>query len=257
VEKGDLQAITLKDYSINETTKKVVPRDELELVKQKDDTWAANDMAKDEEVDRYKMNNFLKALDELSIVGVRPKPEGLSASLNQSTGQVKISTGDLLSLQEKGFYFSGDGLLRSNEGEIVAATSKGVTYTLRFGEVAYGSGFDVSAGTNGSGEAEGPAENRYLMITSNFDGSVFTEPPLPENTDFLERPDSLWTAEDHRMKSMQLKHDEWKKNLEEGRKLSDKLNSRFADWYYVISADSFKKLRLTRDDLLKKKPKQN
>ncbi len=44
-------------------------------------------------------------------------------SLSQSTGQVTISTNDLLSLQDKGFYFTGDGLLRSNEGELIAITS--------------------------------------------------------------------------------------------------------------------------------------
>jgi hypothetical protein len=258
VEQEELQKINLKDYSINETTQKVETRDELALVKEIDDTWVATDMSDEQEVDKYQMNNFIKALDELSIVGIRPKPEGLSVSLQQSSGQVRISTSDLLSLQSKGFYFTGDGLLRSNEGEMVAVTSNGVSYTLRFGEVAYGSGFEVSAGTAAeTGEAKGPGENRYLMITTSFDETVFTEPPLPENTDFLERPDSVWTAEDHRMKSLQLAHDEWETNKRDGLELSDELNSRFAEWYYVISADSFHKLRLTRDDLLKDKPKPN
>ena len=228
------------------------------MVKDQDGTWAATDMAENQEVDKYKMNNFTKALDDLSIVGVRPKPEGLSASLQQSSGQVRINTSDLLSLQNKGFYFTGDGLLRSNEGEIVATTTKGVSYTLRFGEIAYGSEFEVSAGDEEeAGEAKGPGENRYLMITASFDGSVFNEPPLPANTAFLEKPDSLWSAEDHQMKSLQMAHDEWEKNMKEGRELSDELNSRFAKWYYVISADSFQKLSLTRADLLKDKPKPN
>ena len=258
VEKEELRSITLKDYSINEATKKLEMRDELVVEKQADDAWAANGMTDEQEVDKYKMNNFLKALDELSIVGVRPKPQGLTASLRQSSGQVKINTSDLMSLQSKGFYFTGDGLLRSNEGEMVAVTSRGVSYTLRFGEVAYGSEFEVSAGSQDEGEdVKGPGENRYLMITSNFDEAVFEEPPLPANTDFQEKPDSMWTAEDHRMKSMQMAHDEWETNLAEGRRLSDELNSRFAEWYYVISADSYHKLRLTRDDLLKDKPKQN
>jgi hypothetical protein len=258
VEKEEFESIKLKDYSINEATQKVEKRDELELVKQEEDTWVATDMTEEQEVDKYKMNNFVKALDEVAIVGVRPKPEGLSASLQQSTGQVRIGTSDLLSLQSKGFYFTGDGLLRSNEGEIVATTEKGVSYTLRFGEVAYGTGFEVSAGAaDETGEVKGPGENRYLMITTNFDQSVFTEPPLPDNTDFLDKPDSLWSAEDHRMKSLQLAHDEWENNLKAGRELADELNTRFARWYYVISADSFGKLSLTRQDLLKDKPQAN
>ncbi|MGD8415172.1 MAG: DUF4340 domain-containing protein, partial [Candidatus Latescibacterota bacterium] len=251
----ELQKIDIKDYSINEATKKIEMNEDLLLSKQDGDNWVASDMRDDEEVDKYKMNNFVKALDELSIVGVRPKPAGLSASLQQTSGKVSISTNDLLSLQDKGFYFTGDGLLRSNEGELVATTIKGVSYTLRFGEVAYGTEFEVSSGTAGGDKPGGPAENRYLMITTSFDESVFSEPPLPDNDDYLEKPDSLWTAEDHRMKSMRLTHDEWEKNLTEGRELSDELNARFADWYYVISADSFHKLNVTRDDLIKEKPK--
>jgi len=257
LETEELRTIDVKDYTINETTKKMEMYEELVLSKQADDKWAAADMTEEQEVDNYKMNNFVKALDELSIVGVRPKPAGLSTSLSQSTGQVTISTNDLLSLQDKGFYFTGDGLLRSNEGELIAITSKGVSYTLRFGEVAYGTEFEVSAGSDGSGEVTGPGENRYLMITTGFDGSAFSEPELPENEDYLVKPDSMWTADDHRMKSMRLQHDEWEKNLADGRGLSDELNSRFAKWYYVISADSFQKLTLTRNDILKEKPQPN
>ena len=38
--------------------------------------------------------------------------------------------------------------------------------------------------------------------------------------------------------------------MEQARTTSEELNARFADWYYVISDDSFKKLRLKRQDLL-------
>jgi hypothetical protein len=257
VEKGQIETVLLKDYSIDEGTGMVNQRDELILTKNLDDTWSANNMRDDQEVDRYKMNNFLKALDELSIVGVRPKPEGLSASLRQTDGEIRINTSDMLSLQGKGFFFSKDGRLLSNEGELQATTTKGVTYTLRFGEVAYGTGEAVSAGTGAAGEQQGPGENRYLMITVNFNPGAFAEPEKPENTDFLEKPDSMWTAEDHRMKGMQLAYEEWERNVAEGHALADELNHRFAKWYYVISAESFDNLAITRADLLKDKPKPN
>ena len=35
----------------------------------------------------------------------------------------------------------------------------------------------------------------------------------------------------------------------------DELNARFADWYYVISDEVFRKIHLNRDDLIKKKEK--
>lgn len=43
----------------------------------------------------------------------------------------------------------------------------------------------------------------------------------------------------------------WKARLENGKKRADTLGRRFADWYYVISADSLGKLRPTRDELIK------
>lgn len=41
--------------------------------------------------------------------------------------------------------------------------------------------------------------------------------------------------------------------VEEGRKKVDELNSRFADWYYVITEEDFDKLRLNRERLVKEK----
>jgi hypothetical protein len=255
VEKDQIQQIVLKDYSINERTRKVDQRDEVVLEKAEGDEWTTDGIPKDKEVDRYKVGNFLRALDELKIEDVRPKPSGLSASLRQTSDEVKISTGDMLSLQSKGFYFSSDGRLLSNEGEVQATTSKGVIYTLRFGEIVSGSELSAAAGAESGNGLQGAGENRYLMITTSFDDTMFPEPPKPDNTDFLEKPDSLWTANDHRMKGMQMAREEWEKNLKEGREISDELNSRFAQWYYVISADSFEKLHVSRNDLLKDKPK--
>ena len=37
------------------------------------------------------------------------------------------------------------------------------------------------------------------------------------------------------------------------RQLAEDLNNRFAAWYYVISSDSFEKVRLDRSDLVQEK----
>lgn len=47
-----------------------------------------------------------------------------------------------------------------------------------------------------------------------------------------------------------------KTKIEDGKKLAEELNSRFGDWYYVISADDFEKLRQTRDKLVKEKEQE-
>ena len=50
------------------------------------------------------------------------------------------------------------------------------------------------------------------------------------------------------------KKKEYDEKVEEGKKKADFLNNRFKDWYYVISADNYDALRLTRDKIVK--PKQ-
>jgi hypothetical protein len=256
VNKDNIKEVTLRDYSINERTGQIDQRDVLELDK-KDDEWSANRQAADQEINTTKMTDLLKAIDELSIVGVRPKPEGLSTSLERMSEGVSISQSDMMSLQSKGYYFTRDGQLVSNEGELQARTKDGVTYTLRFGEIVYGSGLAVTAGIDTSESNEQDSgENRYLFITTEFDSREFgPEPPKPRNTDFQNKPDSLLTDSDKENRTVQRKHDEWAKKVEDARKINDDLNKRFARWYYVISQSSFDKLRVTRQDLLKKKEK--
>jgi hypothetical protein len=185
---------------------------------------------------------------------VRPKPEGITQGLKKTSEGIQISTQDMLSLQSKGYFFTRDGSLLSNEGELQARTTDGITYTLRFGEVAYGSGFEVSAGMeNPENAGNQTAENRYLFITADFDPAYFDEPSSPKNTDFLNKADSLYTDEDRRNKELYTAHEEWKRKIETGQQLSEMLTNRFAGWYYVISEDSFKKLRLTRSELITEK----
>lgn len=48
---------------------------------------------------------------------------------------------------------------------------------------------------------------------------------------------------------------EYEKKLEDGKRKVELLNERFGEWYYVVSAESLKNLRLGRADLVKKKEK--
>jgi hypothetical protein len=213
-------------------------------------------MSSTQEVDSTKFDALLKAIEELSIVGVRPKPAGLSRNLSRSEGGEGMSQADLLSLQSKGYYFTRDGNLVSNEGELEIRSSQGVIYTLRFGEILYGTGDSVTAGTDTSNEDDkerGPGENRYLFITASFDPTRLPEPAQTDDTDFLNKPEDDWTDTDRKNKELKDNHDEWVRKVEEGRELSDRLNTRFADWYYVISSSSFDKVHLKRSDLVKTK----
>ena len=252
VEKIKIEKVVLKDYSVNEQTGTVDQRDNL-ILNKTDDGWTADDMSEDQEVDDTVINDLITAIDELSIVGVRPKPEGLSRSL-QSSNNIALVQRDLLDLQRKGYFFTRESQLVSNEGELQAATTDGIIYTMRFGEILYGVGESVSAGTDSTAdETSGPGENRYLFITTNFENNYFTEPEIPENLEFQEKADSLWTDTDRANEELHDTHETWKQNVEKGLKLSAELNNRFADWYYVISAEIFDKLRKKRSDLIKEK----
>ena len=255
VNQSDIEQMTLKDYSINERTGTINQRDVV-ILDRDQDSWKANRMSSTQEVDSTKFDALLKAIEELSIVGVRPKPEGLSRSLSRSEGGEGMSQADLLSLQSKGYYFTRDRNLVSNEGELEIRSSQGVVYTLRFGEILYGTGDSVTAGTNTRNEddqEQGPGENRYLFITASFDPNRFPEPAQTNDTDFLNKPEDDWTDTDRKNKELKDNHDEWLRKVEEGRELSDRLNTRFADWYYVISSSSFDKVHLNRSDLVKQK----
>lgn len=251
INKDDIENLVLKDYSINERTGRVQDRDVIVLEKHGD--WATPGMKSDEEIDKATMNGVLSALDELSIVGVRPKPEGLTAALTIGSDSLSFNRSDMLSLQSKGYFFSRDGRLLSNEGEVQARSSDGLVYTLRFGEVVYGSGLAVTAGTSGDAPEGGETgENRYLFVTVSFDKSIFPEPAQPANVDFRIKADSLWTDDDRQNKALDDAYRQWGDKYNRSQTRASELNARFAKWYYVISSASFEKLRPQRADLVKK-----
>lgn len=265
VDQDRIEQVILKDYSIDERTRVLNQRDTIILTRG-DPDWTTNRMRSGEKVAGAKMEDLLKALDELTIVGVRPKPAGLSRSLEDNDEGISVTRSDLASLQDKGYFFTGDGQLVSNEGEIQVRTADGVVYTLRFGEIVYGAGDALTAGLAGTGTAgdsgsgrpggaeagssPGPGENRFLFITTGFDASVFPEPPRPGDLAFQARADSLWTDADRTNADLQERHEAWQRNVDTGRRTSADLNARFAQWYYVISADSFDRIRLGRGDLV-------
>ncbi len=250
LEQAEIGEVVIKDYSIDERTGSVNDRDTIELIKDDTDTWAAEGMRNNQEVNIGEMNKILTELDKLAIVGVRPKPEGLGASLKKmDDGTLQVTQRDLMALQSKGYFFSRDGELLSNEGEVQVALDDGVRYTLRFGEVVYGT--NVSAA--GSADEQGPGENRYLFISVGLDSDRWPEPPLPADMSFQAKADSLWTADDFSNKSLQTAHDTWQKNFASASQRRDELNQRFGNWYYVISQESFEKLRATRELLIRDK----
>ncbi len=230
--------------------------------------WKIGGLKENEEVNAEKVGEMLTALGELKIAGVRPKPPVLTRDLRLS-GDVEVKKRmtmeqqlALQSLPQKGYYFLPDGTLVSNEGELQVSGDDGAVYTLRFGDVLVGEGAAVSSGAEDPKkdpkEKKG-SENRYLMVTARFDEALLGAPPAEPKAyvaDPAKKPEEQ-KAEEEKAKKEKEEHDRKKKDhdkkIEDGKKRVQELTDRFAEWYYVISADVFKKLRKTRTDVVKPK----
>jgi hypothetical protein len=130
----------------------------------------------DEELNKEKLDDLKSALDNLQIVDVKPKPEGLAGDL--SADDAAFKNPDLLqSLQSLGFVPHEEGRRKEFlgfNGELNVGTKDGVEYVLRFGSTE-----SAEAGENKAGEAKA---RRYLFVTARLDNSRLKPPtldPLP------------------------------------------------------------------------------
>src|SRR6185436_880711 len=215
-------------------------------------------------------------LTGLKLAGVRAKPPVVAKAKNMGD-LAKIPQQQLMaiahSMAQHGFFIFREGAanysLVSNEGELQVSCEDGVVYTLRFGEVLVGTGAEVSAGAKDEPKKDKKdekkddkkvgTENRYLFVGAHFDETAI--PPLPPEpkayvADPAKKPEEQ-KAEEEKAKKDKEEYESKKKDFErkkdDGKKRAEKLAARFADWYYVISADAFKKLRVDRAQLAKPK----
>ena len=252
VERDDVKRTVLNEYQIDERTGAVRRRGEFIVDWVEEYEWAANDVPAGMEVDYVQMNLLVGAIMGLEIVGVRPKPEGLSGNLRQAFEARTITNADLQTMQSRGFYPTQGGEMLSNEGELLVRTDEAVLYTLRFGEILYGSGNAVAIGDETSDDQDaGAGENRYVLITAEFDQSGLPEPPQPSNRDFENKAEGQWTDGDRENKERADLYAQWERRTEDGQRRAEELSTRFAKWYYVISAGSYNRVHKTRDDFLK------
>lgn len=182
----DIAEITFDNYSVDETQGMIVKGDKLVVSKDDASKWTLEGLTATEQVDEEKLRSIGDTLGQIKIVGVRPKPEGLTAALKQANGFDRAMLGQML--QEKGYFLTRDGTLVSNEGDLIFETKKGIRYTLRFGEIAYGDGEAVTSGKESAkpkeGTEQGPqpvaGNNRFLMVTAEFDPSILKAPTGPK-----------------------------------------------------------------------------
>jgi hypothetical protein len=104
-------------------------------------TWKLEDLDADaEELNVEKINTAVSTLDELKLMGVRPKSAELRDYLIG-----KSEDFNAMEMVSKG-YFPTSNKLYSNEGEVIASTNKGVVYELKFGQIFTGTEFELESG---------------------------------------------------------------------------------------------------------------
>jgi hypothetical protein len=233
-----------------------------------------------EELNSQKLNDLKFAIDDLKIVDVAKKPPGLSANLTADESFTN-NLEAVRSLVEKGFVpYEGEILARN--GEVHVTTKEGVEYILRFGEIA---GQDVTDATK---------LNRYMFVTTRVDEKQIPPPQLEEEpaepanvpepstpapkeegakgdqgeegtkasgdgektqTKVPELSDTARAEKERIKKANQRKVDEYNDKMKKAKARSAELNARFANWYYVVSEDTYKKIHLSRSDIVKETSK--
>lgn len=282
----------------------------------KDGTFSPNKMADDEELNAPKLDELKTALDDLKIVDVVRKPEGISADLKASADFTNKREA-FVTLATRGFIIAktreGEVELCSKEGEVRGLMKDGVEYVLRFGEIAAESDAapakddekdkQQKEGQEKSEKKPSAGQNRYLFVMAEFNPDVIAKPQLEalpeakpeaeeksadelkeaakteekaaEDKEGVKDEESVKgeksekgadkaadknsiDAERQRIeKENKRKQEEYDEKLAAGKKHAEELNARFADWYYIISDDVYRKIRLGRGEIIKKKDQKN
>ncbi|MBR6436542.1 MAG: DUF4340 domain-containing protein [Thermoguttaceae bacterium] len=215
------------------------------------------EMRDDEGLDVARIGRLAQALDDLKIVDVRRKSDAFSKSLKQ-TGAVKVDVETQADLIAKGFCLlpipGPDGqqqiTLLSTDGDITVNMGNGVEYVLRFGAIA----------DNVRSNQDESAVNRYLFVMVQFNPDGIKKPelePVPEAPN-ENSPDGAAVAEITQKiadvkAANEKKTKQYEAAVDRAKEKVEKLNKRFADWYYIIDDAEYKKIHISRKDVIAKK----
>jgi uncharacterized protein DUF4340 len=188
----------------NNTDSKWIP-ESLQQFDPQTQTYVDQPLAENQEINSDSLKELKDALDDLTIVDVERKPEGLSADLKAGADFLKNNEA-ILSLITKGFApvalsAGAKSEILSSQGELICTLNNGVEYVLRFGNLKIGDGSeekgaedaaDSSADTSSSdapagqeipdGEEKSPDQgiHRYLFVTTKFNESIIERPQTEE-----------------------------------------------------------------------------
>ena len=293
VEAGDLRRLVIPDESVAPDAARLV-RGGDPLTLQREESfgeWTADGLPDGKQIDQAKANELARTAAGLTIVGVRPKPDGLNPDLTVDPAVVRSQLQfDMIAQNIAGKGFSivvtddGGAQVVGGNGQLTVVSEAGVAYDLDFGELFTGTEHDVAVGDFGekpkslktaeSDEAEGDAadepddgtsQSRYLFVTARLDASVLGDEPVApepppgdeagdEPTEAggeAETPRQRFEREQSEYRTARGEYDE---KLAEAKETVADLNERFGDWYYVVDAEDAAELALTPDALIRDQP---
>ena len=225
------------------------------------------------ELDTEMLDSMVSALNDLKIVSVQKKPEKLAVTLREGKPfeNIELDTAMQESMQATGFYLvqlpdlkqdtqKTKVQLLSNEGDIQLRLKNGIIYHLRFGDLT-GTESEIAA-ENSLDSTPVMGVNRYLFITAEFDSAIIPPPelkPVPEipTEGEANEQEELKQAREIVEKMNQREQERYDTEIESGKNRATELSNRFADWYYVIAEDVYKKIHLTEANVFRTKTSDN
>lgn len=200
-------------------------------------------LAATEKLHTNRLDALRTALDQLTITGVFAKPEALATALRTTEGLAGLRQSDLPTLVETGFLpgkppGSDEMALIGTNGELVIQTQDAIRYRLLFGS---------------RDEVEDGQESRYLFVQAEFEPALIPKPELVDVPEIKEGDDvdleAQAKARDEAIKANQRAEDEFRQRTNVAKRKILELNTRFAEWYYLISEEDFQKIAIKRDQL--------
>lgn len=194
--------------------------------------WIPAKVADDAKLDTEHLGRLLASLENLTIVGVRPKPAWFADDLRAGKSDFRYQEA-ASSLMSRGFYLAeieGEVELLAREGELRCLMKDGVEYVLRFGSqtVEFEDTRAMTPTFKKNSPLGGPEAARFLFVTTEFNPEG-----IPKPDDDSKQPQDAYRAK-----------------IAAGTKRSQSLNARLADWYYVISNEVYQDIHLSRDLIL-------
>lgn len=240
--------------------------------------WKPSPVPASQEANEDRLRSLVDALGDLKIVGIRPKPPGLT---DPNDPNLELTVQIALSLQNRGFYLTRKRGLFSDQGDVYVSTDEGVVYMLRYGGPVFATGDELSAGTPDTAEkkdaddkakkkdaepkSQGAQENRYLMVTVSFDPTLIPRSTTDETkaADTKDFPDDVFAPDpkdpkviaDQKAAEDKTKRDkeEYDRKIADGQKKVKELAARFGPWYYVTPGESFTQINLDANSVLRPK----